>query len=379
MERITQVNPQRIQWCCDDRGITIDELCLSCGISPGVMEKMMEEDGGLTFRQLQAVAKHFQRGILFFLEEAPVNPRKVHTPQYRTIVRQKPDVSDRLLGLIQRVETQREVYLTLLEDLGESPPQFVAPTLAGRSTDAAALAVRKWLGLGDRNDFDSYRAAVEAKGILVFRSNGYSGDWQIPKKSPVIGFSLFVEVCPVILVKKQAFASRQSFTLMHELAHLLLHKESFVDVEADLHSEEKREREANAFAGALLVPDNFLNEILLTQKPGHAGGYDEWLKDQRKAWGVSGEVILRRLKDKALLPPADYQAYRNLDRPPPQEKSGSREWRHREPRHIFGDPYVRTVLDALNARKIPLTRASKYLDNLKLQDLHQLGEVYASV
>jgi len=80
--------------------------------------------------------------------------------------KRKPDVSDRLPGLIQRVESQREVYLTLLEDLGEEPPGFVPPKLAGLPMDAAAKGVREWLGLQERNDFNSYRAAVEAKGIL---------------------------------------------------------------------------------------------------------------------------------------------------------------------------------------------------------------------
>ena len=44
-------------------------------------------------------------------------------------------------------------------------------------------------------------------------------------------------------------------------------------------------------------------------------------------------------------------------------------YRNREPKHIFGDGYVRTVLDALNSRRITLAKASTYLDNLKISDL----------
>ena len=59
--------------------------------------------------------------------------------------------------------------------------------------------------------------------------------------------------------------------------------------------------------------------------------------------------------------------------------AGSRKYRYREPKHIFGDPFVRTVLDAVNARHVTLAKASSYLDGLKIKDLHQLEHYYASL
>ena len=100
----------------------------------------------------------------------------------------------------------------------------------------------KWLDLRDENNFESYRRAIEAKAVLVFRSNGYNGPWQIPKDDPVCGFTLSHSVYPVIVVKKEATESRQAFTLMHELGHLLLHRNSFVDEEDDLFSSTGKER-----------------------------------------------------------------------------------------------------------------------------------------
>ena len=54
-------------------------------------------------------------------------------------------------------------------------------------------------------------------------------------------------------------------------------------------------------------------------------------------------------------------------------------YRYREPKHVFGDTFVRTVLDALNARHITLAKASSYLDSLKIKDLHQLENFYAGL
>ncbi len=382
MERILSINLDRIYWCCAERGITLDELAQEIGIAPASFDKVMAGGLGLTFNQLRKLAEFFGRGTLFFLEPGPVDETKVHSPQFRTLSNQKPELSPRLKLLIERVERQRAIFLALRDELDPADmTRFEAPDLSDLPIPDAATCVREWLGLDKRNDFDSYRQAIEAHGILVFRSNGYAGKWQIAKESPILGFSLYDPECPVIVVKKQDADTRQSFTLMHELGHLLLHRASSIDDDSDMHSQEGVEREANAFAGHLLVPDAFLVDIRDNQRPVEVAAFDDWLKPQRKAWGVSGEVILRRLLDAGRLPPAAYAAYRqwNAKFHPPEKEGGTREHRNREPKHIFGDGYVRVVLDALNSRRITLAKASSYLDNLKITDLHKLEQHYAGI
>ncbi|SEH55255.1 hypothetical protein BAZSYMB_V2SCAFFOLD00054_5 [Bathymodiolus azoricus thioautotrophic gill symbiont] len=117
------------------------------------------------------------------------------------------------------------------------------------------------MGLPNSVDFDVLRQAVEDKGIMVFVSNGYNGQWQIEKNEPVRGFSLYYEILPIIVIKKQRSKGAQAFTLMHELAHLLLHKVSAIDDEEDFYSYQGKEKEANEFAGNLLMPDEFLSQI----------------------------------------------------------------------------------------------------------------------
>lgn len=382
MERIQSINLARIDWCCTDYGITRDELAREIDIAPATFAKMMAGELGLSFTQLRRLANFFGRGTLFFMEPSPVNESLIHSPQFRTLRNQKPELSHRLKLLIERVEQQRRVFLALREDFDASEVvHFMPPDLTGLSIPAAANRAREWLGLENSNDFDSYRQAIEARGILVFRSNGYNGKWQIAKESPILGFSLYYEECPVILLKKQDADTRQSFTLMHELGHLLIHRASSIDDEQDLYSTEGSEQEANAFAGHLLVPDRFLVSIDDSTRPLDVADFDHWLEPQRRAWGVSGEMILRRLTDAGRLPSTAYVKYRHwsTQRVMPEKDGGSRAYRNREPRHIFGDGYVRTVLDAMNARRITLAKASSYLDNLKISDLHKLERFYAGV
>jgi len=195
MERIQSINPDRIAWCCADHGIAPSDLALELSIAPASIERTLAGGEGVTFNQLRKIAEYFNRGILFFLEPGPVDEERAHTPQFRTLANQKPELSAKLKALIERVEKQRLVYLSLREDLDDTDrPSFAPPNFPRSEPQEVAQVARKWLGLADENSFDTYRAAVEARGVLVFRSNGYNGKWQIAKESPILGFTLYDEL-----------------------------------------------------------------------------------------------------------------------------------------------------------------------------------------
>jgi Zn-dependent peptidase ImmA (M78 family)/plasmid maintenance system antidote protein VapI len=386
MERIEAINPERLVWCCRELGITPEQLAVDTGIATATILKTLGGESALTFNQISKIAKYFGRGALFFLEQTAVDEARVHSTEFRTLTNQKPDISPKVRRIIEQTERQRDVFINLRDNYveDEDVAAFNPPVLQGLGISEAARRARTWLGLANQNTFEGFRSKVEEKGILVFRSNGYNGKWQIPQESPILGFSLFDLRCPVIVVKKQRWPARQTFTLMHELGHLLLHRTSSIDDEADLASHQGREREANAFAGNVLVPNEYLRLIQDGDRPADVAMFDEWLAVPRRAWGVSGEVILRRLHDSGRLPVGVYAAYRQWTQQQDSlfqddDGGGNRQYRHREPKHIFGDVFVRTVLGAMNARQITLTKASSYLDGLKIKDLHQLDRHYAGI
>jgi Zn-dependent peptidase ImmA (M78 family) len=383
MERIHSINPDRIAWCCADFGLTPDQLAADTGISASTLEKVLtrEEGSGLTFGQLNKLATYFGRGVLFFMDQGPVEAEKVHTSAFRTLANQKPELSPKLKLFIERVEQQRSVFLSLRDELEDVDlPRFIHPNLPKNIVEIAKC-VREWLGVSAVNTFDTYRKAIENKGILVFRSNGYNGKWQIASDSPILGFSIYDADCPVIVVKKLYSDAQLTFTLMHELGHLLLHKQSSIDDEADINAHRGAEQEANTFAGLVLVPEAFLRQVNDATKPHDVSEFDDWLSQHRRSWGVSTEVILRRLLDGGRLSQQEYVAYRRWRDGLPSEEadSGTRMYRHREPKSIFGDNFVRTVLGALNGRHITLSKASSYLDGLSLNDLHKLERHYATL
>lgn len=375
MGRIDSFNPERLKWCLADRGVTAEQCALDLNISEETLADVLNGEGGPTPNQLRELANYFGRGMLFFLESGPVDERNVRSTQFRTLANQKPELSHRIKALIERVERQREVFLSLRDERDDAEtPRFDPPDMGRLRPAAAAERTRRWLGLGERNCFETLRTAIDAKGVLVFRSNGYAGKWQIARESSIQGFSLYYADAPVIFTRKFASESRQTFTIAHELGHLLMHRASVIDDDADMAAVDGAEQEANAFAAHLLVPDHFLAQVLDRDRPSDVSQFDGWLAASTRSWGASTEVVLRRLVDVGRLPRETYAAYRGWCNTlaPQQESGGNREWRHREPRHLFGDRYVRLVLDALSAKEITLNKASGFLDNVKIEDLHHL-------
>lgn len=385
-EKVQRVNPERIVWCLDENHLAAEDLASDIGIALPTLERALEGEPALSVKQLSRIAEYFGRGVLFFLEPEPAVGERVYSAQFRTITNQKPRLSRKVRALVERVERQREIFVSLLEDMDEPTDMEWCPSdFDFKQTDdvkRVAGTARTWLGLEATETFNSYRRAVESKGILVILSNGYQGKWKIEKDDPIGGFSLYYPIYPVIVIKKQASEGRQAFTLMHELGHLLLHRGSFIDEDQEFYSYRGKERVANAFAGNLLVPDSHLVEIDLEKFPRDSvSAFDGFLKNHRDKWSVSVEMILRRLLDEGHLTRTQYQAYRtwrdNLPQPAPA--SGGQRHRYSEPIRIFGEPYVNTVFDALHSKKITLTKASAYLDNLKISDVRQLESLNVHV
>ncbi len=362
-----KINLQRLNWCLESFNLSLEDLRQESKVN------IKKTDDGilLTINQLDEVAKYFNKGMLFFLNPQNITDEKIHSIQFRTINSQKTDVSPNVKKIIERVELQRDRYIGLLEELSIPLKRNWKPNLSNNDEVNRSRNIRSWLGLGEAKDFGDVRKAIEDKGIMVFKTNGYSGKWQVKKESPIRGFSLYYEVLPVIVVKKQASEEAQTFTLIHELAHLLLHEKSYIDTDDDFYSYQGKEKEANEFAGEVLVPDEALLSIEL---PENLEEYDSCLKSIAKNCCVSVEVILRRLLINKRISQKCYEDYRFYKKSAKQgfKLGGSRGYRHREPLHTFGKPFVSAVFSAYYEKHITLSKASSYLDNIRISDVHKL-------
>lgn len=381
------INPRRLQWCLDSFDLSLEELAGKLGISIKTLETIWENKPSVSIKQINKLAIFFNRSMLFFINPNAVKEEKILSPQFRTINNRRPIHSRTIRILIEQAEKHRKIYLSLLEDIEEEIITYWFPEeidFENLNIPDKAKSIREWLNLDNSLSFKELREKVENKGILVILSNSFSGPWKIDKKNPVRGFSLYYDVLPIIVIKKQSDGA-QAFTLFHELVHLLLHKNSVLDYEEDYRSEEGIEKEANRVAGNILIPDNFLSQIDIQQlKSLGVDQIDNYLDCFSRQWCVSNEAILVRLLHKYFINNSFYADYKSFKEYLFRQKEKIiedfpknnvvRTYRHREPLNIFGKNYVNTVLEAYQSQHITLAKASTYLDNIKVKDVHKLVE-----
>lgn len=152
--------------------------------------------------------------------------------------------------------------------------------------DAASL-IRQFWRLGDK-PIKNMVHLLEANGVRVFSLSENTKE--------VDAFSLWRDDIPYIFLNRFKSAERSRFDAAHELAHLCLHKHGGA---ASIYKESNLEKEANAFAGAFLMPESDMRAIC--RSPIY--GVSELL-DYKVRWGVSAAAFNYRAREIGLIPDA---------------------------------------------------------------------------
>jgi Zn-dependent peptidase ImmA (M78 family) len=166
-------------------------------------------------------------------------------------------------------------------------------------SEQAAGAIREHVGITlaeqrswRRPDvgFRTWREALERIGVLVFQTT------RVDVKE-MRGFSLVETSLPVILLNGGDAPAGRTFSLLHELCHLVL-REGGLCLPGNERPGEGRDHEVlcNRVAGATLVPaDSLLAEPIVRRAVGRQEWADEDLAALAREYAVSREVVLRRL------------------------------------------------------------------------------------
>ena len=152
------------------------------------------------------------------------------------------------------------------------------------------------------NKYSSTKISVDVKQVakklnIELRETSFkrniSGILYIEKGKGVIGYN------------KNESEVRQRFTIAHEIGHYLLHRldrEIFYEKEFKLYrnsksstGEEEMEREANAFAAALLMPKDRLQKEIEKIHFDFVSDKDEMLEKLAKSFKVSNQAMMYRI------------------------------------------------------------------------------------
>ncbi len=207
----------------------------------------------------------------------------------------------------------RTIALDLLQDLeGDThsklrkiamsePPEKVAE----QERERLGIELKRQLEAKSPNQmFETWRAALESKNILVFR-------FPMPIED-ARGFSIVEKSLPVIVVSGTDVIHARIFTLFHEYGHLLLHEPGIClpgDTRSTRSHRSRVEVWCNQFAGAFLLPANVLLEdkALQAYQNGDKPLADTAAKLSRR-YKVSTQVVLRRMHITGLI---DAETYHN--------------------------------------------------------------------
>ena len=375
------IKPELLTWGRYSSGMPKSVAARKIGVS---VEKLFSWESGEsrpTVKQLRKVANVYKQTFAaFFLPEPP----EVFQPPVHDFRKLSPgedeSLSPELILDIRNSLDRREIYLELMQDFGEEPPLFKPKTSIKKDPEKIATRIRKLLKINfskqskwkdNRVSFNNWREAIEKLGILVFQAT----------QTPIFemrGYSIAQFPLPVISVNRKDSYSGRTFSMIHELTHIMLRESGLCDLN-QTQNPSSRSRKIEIFcnhvAGAALVSENnILSDPIVT---GHSDY--EWSEFQisslARKFCVSREVILRRLLTLGKTTPAFYLQKQNdyqkeLDSIP--KKKGGFVPPSTNVVSATGKPYTRMVIDAFNSNRITTSDASDYL-GVKLKHLGKIS------
>ena len=313
------IQPALLKWARESAHLSLEEVA-------GRLKKAVEEIDawespgahGPSYAQLEKLAYELYKRPLaiFFLPAPPDEPKP--EAEFRAL----PEADLRRLSretvfLIRRARAYQASLVELFA--GRSPvadPLWRRVILdASKPVAPQAGAVRAALGMPEPGsdewgaaDGDEalkrWRRGIEANGVFVFKDTF--------KQKEISGFCLEHPELPVVMINNSTAKTRQIFSLLHELAHILMGRRAIstfddAPLERLPPAEQRIERFCNRIAAEILVPA----QDFAVQVAGLPPNVEALPSDQFAAlaerYRVSREVILRRFRDADRVSQAFYE------------------------------------------------------------------------
>jgi len=385
------INPELLIWARKTAGLSIEISAKKAQIKEQYLVSWEKGQSYPSIPQLIKLSKIYKRPIsVFYLPEPPKLFASLR--DYRRLPNQPPPIlSPQLLYEIRRANERRDIALELYELLGEKPPMIKAKINLTDNPEVLSSMIRKLLAIDIeiqlrwKNVFEAYtewRKALDSIGIMSFQTS----DSKI-KLDEMRGFSNSQMPLPITVINKNDFPAARIFSLMHELAHILLRKEGICEFEnVDVLAEEEREIEkfCNHVAGAVLVPEYHLLSQPIIGKLSKKNMVDDLeILNLSRLYKASREVVLRRLLHFGLISSDYYSDKKEIYDKEAKKKATEEAHRAAKGGNRFivpiylknmysnGRGYTDLILKSYYQEKITLSDVSGYL-GIKLKHLPKI-------
>lgn len=277
--RETRINPEILKWARETAGLSPEDAIQKLGIkasrdvSPIARLAQLETGEAEPSRpMLVKMSKQYHRPILTFYLSAPPQTGD-RDEDFRTL----PDtfaLTDKALAdaVVRDIKARQSLVRNILEEEGEA---IVLPfigsaeiedgpsVLASKIRETLEFDLQKYRRLSPIGKSVTYlRERAEAVGVFVlFVDNLGSFHTEIPVEV-FRGFALADNVAPFIAVNANDSKGAQSFTIVHELAHLWL---GLSGVSGQV-AERRVEKFCNDVAAEFLLPVSELASLSVTDQ-----------------------------------------------------------------------------------------------------------------
>jgi Zn-dependent peptidase ImmA (M78 family)/DNA-binding XRE family transcriptional regulator len=374
------VNPSILTWAREESGYAVDRIARRLQVKEERVEAWEKGERQPTMRQLEQLARFLHRPFsVFFL------PRPPQLPPLATDYRRLPGVepgheSPELRLALRQMLMRRENALNLMDELGEPIREFFLNAHLRETAAEVGQRLRRAIGVGvdtqlgwanEWQAWNAWRAAVEQIGVLVFQFGKISLE-------EVRGLALLRAPLPVVAVNGKELPEAKSFTLFHEVVHLMLaigHEEAPALRERRSSTEwDDVERFAEAAASHTLVPEDVLRGMIGQLGLQSAAWTVEEVRRIARKFRVTPLAMATRLRESGIISWGHYNHWRSewqsyvASLPP---RSGGFATPVGKALNSAGQPFARLVLEALAANRITSVDASRYL-NLKFEHFEKL-------
>jgi len=362
------VKPELLYWARTSVGLDITKVAGKVKVKDNILRSWESGETRPTLVQAEKLANIYKRPLaVFFLPSPPKEPdvpkdfrvlpadhAKSLSYETRLAIRRSWRLQAITIELLKSLNLRRKLGITEIRK--SSDPEVFATTVR-KLLEVSVQEQRKWKD--SYYALKSWKKKVETLGVSVYQ-------FSMPLEE-TRGFSLTSSEAPAIVLNTKDAVNARSFSLFHELCHLLMDTSGLCDMEMRGGSLENEvvsiEKFCNHFAGALLVPRTALQEHeTVSSKNQHHKWSDAELGKLALDFKVSQEVILRRLLILGLATEAFYRNKREqwVRRIQKKKKGG---WVIPSVKCVSenGVPFISLVLDSYAGGKIPFADVADYL------------------
>jgi Zn-dependent peptidase ImmA (M78 family) len=305
MDTELKINPKVLQWAREQSGYSQNEIASKIHVEQAKYLDWEKTGLGLSLNDMVTLAKVCKRQVAFFFL-ASVPPKTKKPTDFRNLEPALARLSENTLLAIRRTERFQDFILHLhgseyYQEKYSWLTDFRASFASQLDSEESTNRIRSLLeypieeqmaaGIDAETSYKRWRNSIEHKlGIHVFQ-------FAMPA-SEAQGFS-YSDSFPYCVTVNNAYpATSRTFTLFHELSHILKNQSGLCKPDDTVFRKEETstEYECNSFAGSLLVP---ANEVVLAKDKDSIFKYATKFK-------ISSEVYLRRLHALGLVSESEF-------------------------------------------------------------------------